>query len=43
MTVLWTNDSLAFNFYEIFSNRIPKGATFVKEVLWFLESDEMTA
>ena len=43
MTALWSNDSLTLNFFETFSNSIPKWATFAKEIIWFLESDEITA
>ena len=35
MTSLWPNDSLTFTFYVTFSNFIPNGRTFVKEVFWF--------
>ena len=31
MKALWPNDGLSFNFYETFSNSIPKLTTFVKE------------
>ena len=46
MKALWPNDSLSFNFYETFSNSIPKLTTFVKEVfdsMISLKSCEMTA
>ena len=35
ITALWPNDSLTFTYFMIFSNSIPKWATFVKELFWF--------
>ena len=35
MTALWPNDRLTFAFNETFSNKIPNGIMFAKEVLWF--------
>ena len=32
MSALWPNDSSTFTFYVTFSNNIPNGASFVKEV-----------
>ena len=46
MKALWPNDSLSLNFYETFTNSIPKLATFVKQVfdsMISLKSYKMTA
>ena len=34
MTALWPNDSFTFTFYVVFSNSMPNGTTFVKEIFW---------
>ena len=44
MTALGPNDSLTFSFYQTFSNSIPNGTTFLKEVfdlMLGLQSDKM--